>query len=328
MIQAAIAGAVVWYGSPDESTHYFGAMNDKLARLQGCAGNRLMVMGGSNVAFGIHSQELQEQTGLETVNLGMHVSLGLDYAIQCAAWHVRSGDVVLMVPEYELLISELQEGDAKIINQLLTHCPSATRYFDTSQHRGWKQFLDQDALCQAHQWVARACRRIRKSDSSDRIYQRASFNELGDVVAHYGRTGEHEVSKSLPEINAERLDQAIEKLNRLAAICRQRGAAVYLAFPPLPQRTYARSAEAVRRVQASLQARLEMAILNRPEESVFASDQFFDTGDHLNQRAGRQRTQAIATALLRQRRGVRVASGSTDAGAIQRPAADKVPTRR
>ncbi len=182
-LQLLVAAVVIWQGSPQDSNHYLSALQDKIQRLEQCPGNRLLVVGGSNVAFGIHSQRLQESTGLETVNLGLHVSLGLDFALQCAERHCRGGDIVVLSPEYELLVSDLQQGDPITINQLLAQWPEAADYTDQQRDFSWKRFLDHDALWQTHEWVSRAYARITRREKEGRIYERSSFNECGDVVA-------------------------------------------------------------------------------------------------------------------------------------------------
>ncbi len=297
-IQAVIAGIVVRYGSPHDSNHYLGAMQDKLVRLERCRGNRLMIVGGSNVAFGIHSEELQKATGLETVNLGLHAGLGLKYAIECARQHAREGDIVVLVLEYELLVGNILYGDPKMVNQMMEQFPAAARYFDQNHVGGWKQFLDRDALCQAHQWVNRAQDRIRRRDNPDNIYQRSSFNSYGDVVAHYGREDvERKFAPTFPEVDAERFDEAVEILNEFASECCDRQVTVYLTFPPLPESLYAASTDDVNHIEETVRSRLRIPVLHRPQDFVFPTDHFFDTNYHLSEAAGAKRTRAIATAL-------------------------------
>jgi hypothetical protein len=311
LIQLFISAIVLWHGAPQNSNHYLSALQDKLARLEHCAGRRLIVAGGSNVAFGIHSPTLEQATGLEPVNLGLHASLGLDHPLQCVWQHARRGDVVVLIPEYELLIDDIRQGDPTVIEQLLDQCPSAKRYFDTSRYNGWKYFLDRDALCRSHQWVMRAWDRIRKQDKPENLYQRSSFNSYGDVVAHHGRTIRADIRKTLPAVRGEHLQSAIDSLNRLAGHCRSSGIEVYLAFPPLPESTYASSAAELRAVQEALEGGLDMPLLQQPHDVVFPSEDFYDTAYHLGQSAGVKRTRALADALLRARdQPARVAEAS------------------
>jgi hypothetical protein len=310
-LQSIIAAMVFCYGSPLDSNHYLRSFQDKLARLEDCDGNRLIIAGGSNAAFGVHSRTLQETIGMPTVNLGLHMSLGLRFPVECVRRHGRRGDVVVLTPEYQLLTSHIQDGDPVTIHQLLEQWPQSSPYFDQSRYASWKRFFDHDGLWKAHQWVKRSWSVIRGRETKSEIYQRSSFNEFGDVVAHYGRTSNTMMqTEPLPRIDQERLDMAIEYLNSFAEDCRRRGIAVYFSYPPLPDVRFDSSSAIVKAVDRELQSRLEMPLLNRPQEVVFPLDNFFDTTYHLSEAGGVKRTQVVADALLARRRIASTAAGS------------------
>jgi hypothetical protein len=297
-LQMLVAAVVIWQGSPQDSNHYLSALQDKIARLEQCPGNRLLVAGGSNVAFGIHSQRIEESTGVETINLGLHAALGLEFSLECVRQHCRAGDVVVLTPEYELLISDLQQGEEITINQMLAQWPEAVRYTNKTRDTSWKRFLDHDALWQTHEWVARAYARVTHRTKEGRIYERASFNEYGDVVAHYGCPTPGAIDTSpLEEVDPKRLEQAIEILNQFSRQCGDRGVAVYLTFPPLPEEKYAASIDVIRHIARTLETELDIPVLHRPDECTFPLHDFFDSSYHLTRAAGEQRSRAIGDAV-------------------------------
>lgn len=299
-LQMLVAAVVIWQGSPQDSNHYLSALQDKIARLEQCQSNRLLLAGGSNVAFGIHSQCIQESTGIETVNLGLHVALGLEFSLECVRQHCRAGDVVVLTPEYELLISDLQQGEEITINQMLAQWPEAVRYTSQTRDTSWKRFLDHHALWQSHEWVSRAYARITQRRKEGRIYERSSFNEYGDVVAHYGRPTPAAIDTSpLEEVDPERLVRAIKILNQFSRECGDRGVAVYLTFPPMPEEKYAASIDVVGQITQSLETELEIPVLHPSDEFVFPLDKFFDSSYHLTKAAGEQRSMAIGDAVQR-----------------------------
>lgn len=299
-LQMLVAAVVIWQGSPQDSNHYLSALQDKIERLEQRPGNRLLVVGGSNVAFGIHSQRLQESTGLETVNLGLHASLGLEFALECARRHCHAGDIVLLSPEYELLISDVQQGDPITINQLLAQWPEAAWYIGQERGTSWKRFLDHDALWQTHEWVSRAYARITRRKKQGRIYERSSFNECGDVVAHYDRPTPAAIGTGpLAKIDPKRLEQAIEILKQFSRECADRGVAVYLSYPPMPEEKYAASIDVIRQVTRTLETELEIPVLHAPDKFVFPLDDFFDSSYHLTRAAGERRSRDIGDAVQR-----------------------------
>lgn len=307
VLQVLVAAIVIRFGSPEHSNHYLGAIQDKIARLKQCEGRRLVVLGGSNVAFGIHSPVMQESLGLQTVNLGLHVSLGLTFPMECYLQHSHPGDIVILCPEYHLLTSDQhQQGDPTTIDQMLEQWPDARRYLEGMDKTTWKQFLDHEALWIAHQWVGRAFRNVRARDRSDKVYSRSSFNEFGDVIVHHGREADQLMPMSpVPESTPELIEQTVAVLNQFYQACREKGVTVYLSYPPFSETCYRESKDAIEQVHLALAERIEIPILNTPDAFVFDERCFFDSAYHLNQETGAARTRAIAEAVGQHLRGDR-----------------------
>ncbi len=199
------------------------------------------------------------------------------FALECVRQHCRAGDVVVLTPEYELLISDLQQGDAITINQLLAQWPEAVRYTDQQRDTSWKRFLDRDALWQTHEWVSRAYARITHRTKEGRIYERSSFNEYGDVVAHYDRPTPAAIDTSpLTKVDPKRLaagDRNPQPI--LGGMHATRGVDVYLTFPPMPEEKYAASIDVIRQITQALETELEIPVLHPSDEFVFPLDELF-----------------------------------------------------
>lgn len=302
LLQSIVVTFVIGYGVPGHGNNYLAAFDDKVRRLEQCDGPRLVVLGGSNVAFGFDSPLMEQSIGMDTVNLGLHVMLGLSLPMDCYLQHARRGDVVVLCPEYHLLTSTLhQQGDPKLIDALIEQCPRAKRYLPGGANGGWKQFLDHDALWIAHQWVGRAFRNVRDRNDDEKIYARNGFNRFGDMVAHHERAADEWVPLDpVPEFTPECLQQSIDALNRFERACRKRGVTVYLSYPPLERTTFADSRRVIENLHRAIETHVRIPLLHPPE--VFALDRqcFYDTGYHLNKEAGKERTRHLADAIRRQ----------------------------
>ena len=305
LLQLLVAAVVFRFGAPGKSKHYLGAIQDKIERLEACQGPRIVLVGGSNVAFGIHSPVIQQSFQMETVNLGLQASLGLSFPLECYLQHARSGDIVIVSPEYHLLTSsEHQQGNRLMIDYMLQQCPKARRYLIRSDQNTWKHFLDQDGLWMVHQWVGRAFRSMRREDTSDQIYARAGFNEFGDVVSHYGRSAESMMPFGrVPPLTAEAFEQAVTTLNRFQEDCQRQGVSVYFSYPPLMDSLYADAEVTIEQLHHSLLERLKIPLLNHPKQFAYPEERFFDTGYHLNQEAGEERSRFIAAAIAEEHFG-------------------------
>jgi hypothetical protein len=86
---------------------------------------KLVLLGGSNVIFGISAKEIEQQTGIPTVNYGVHAGLK-DYTFEHVKRVVQPGDTVLLSLEYEYYWYEkkfLLETQTKKERYILTHDP-------------------------------------------------------------------------------------------------------------------------------------------------------------------------------------------------------------
>lgn len=74
------------------------------------SGPRLLFLGGSGVHYSVDAMEVEQQTGLPSVNLGLHAGLGLNPIVQVGLDSVRAGDIVVLIPEYGILADTVGEG--------------------------------------------------------------------------------------------------------------------------------------------------------------------------------------------------------------------------
>jgi hypothetical protein len=258
----------------------------------------------------MHSPVMRDSLQMETVNLGLHVSLGLEFPLNCYMQHAKPGDVVILCPEYHMLTDDShRRGDPLTKDQLFEQWPEATKYMDPSDERTWKTFLDRNALWTVHQWVGRAFRNLRGKDSSNKTYARSGFNEYGDMVAHYGRSQDKLMPiRDVPPCTPQSLENTLRLLNDFHAACRARGVDVYFCYPPLLDSIYQTSEPSILELHQSLQARITLPMLGHPRDSSLARECFYDSGYHLTESSGKSRSTLIAAAVKQWRSGQPAAS--------------------
>ena len=75
------------------------------------APHRLIITGGSGAHYTINSKLIEQELGMPVVNLGIDGPVGLDVILPSILEQVRPGDIVLLVPEYLLLLDDDGFGD-------------------------------------------------------------------------------------------------------------------------------------------------------------------------------------------------------------------------
>lgn len=98
--------------------------------LKNVHGRKIIVLGGSNVHYGIRTSDIEKAFGIPCVNMGIYGSFGMDlqYLLYRAKNYIQKGDIVIIAPEYDTLsvnknynrgkLFYLLECDKKYFNSL------------------------------------------------------------------------------------------------------------------------------------------------------------------------------------------------------------------
>ena len=81
---------------PQYTGNYQASMVDKAARLRSVEGPKIVLIGNSNLAFGMDSQMLEEAFSMPVVNMGLHGGVGNVFNEQAARLNVTPGDIYVV----------------------------------------------------------------------------------------------------------------------------------------------------------------------------------------------------------------------------------------
>ena len=278
--------------------HYIAASIDKQRLLAQQPSPRIVFVGGSNLAFGLDSAAFANETSFKPVNMGLHVELGLDFILHEAKSGLRSGDVVVLSPEYELFGVDYSGGGEILYTAVEQHVanvqhlslPSVLRVSDNG-FLLLSQILDYDYRCLTGN------RGIYEPTNPNNPYKRSGFNEYGDVIAHYGMPRkEFPFPKLDTKVNSRTINRTISRLRDFQQWCQQNGIVVVVTFPTVPEQYMQQNRSSVVAIRDAVQS-LNIPILATPEEMTFPLDDFFDTPYHLTEPGIRQRTTILISRL-------------------------------
>lgn len=71
--------------------NYDAVLIDKVDRLKSINEPKIILVGDSNVAFGMNSKKIEEELGMPVVNLGLHGALGNAFHEQIAKLNIGGG---------------------------------------------------------------------------------------------------------------------------------------------------------------------------------------------------------------------------------------------
>jgi hypothetical protein len=277
------------YDAHSGDDNYLAAILEKDRLIRTTQSPKMILVGGSNLAFGIDSQLMQDSLGVNVVNMGLYAKLGLRYMLAQVKPYIRQGDIVIVVPEYDQFYGSFSEGD-NTLNTALLYAP-ADRISDFV-----KSYSVIDVVLRPRVENVRRAFLVAAADAAglkskyfppdtNPVYNRHSFNKYGDVVSHLGKKSMNPDSiyvKPLPppkDFNNRTLDE----LNDIGDVARERKAHAYFLFPSYIDRSYSINTGAIAWLEHRLETGMRIPILGTPKDFVYPSAWFFDTRFHLNE---------------------------------------------
>lgn len=261
------------------------AMVDKVKRLESLEGAKITLVGNSNLAFGINSPLLEELTGVQVANMGLHGGVGNVFNEQAAKINIHEGDLIILSP------SSFNDND-RVKNPELA-------WITIENHLSMWRFIrlkDIPDMAMAYPTYLKKCINMWANGTGNRdtepIYSRTKYNEYGDNI--YPRTGNTEDLDlsyvGLPMISEE----YVNRINRLNEYVKERGATLLIAAYPIAWHEGAPSKEEYATFENDLKSRVDCAVISDYTEYCFDTKYFFNTYLHLTEEGAKMRTELLA----------------------------------
>ena len=131
-----ITVVVIIRQKPVDYSGYAAAIIDKMQILADAGSPKIVFIGGSSLAFGLDSQEIEKNTGITVVNMGLHANLGLRFMTEQVKEYLAPGDIVVISPEYEYFYDNSLNGEGEYLLETLRLYPGGIKYITSP-----KQYL-------------------------------------------------------------------------------------------------------------------------------------------------------------------------------------------
>ncbi len=264
---------------------YYAELYDMYLRLRNTNGNKVVVIGNSNVAFGVDSalmESLLREGGLDysVCNFGLYGSLGTRMMLELSRGYIGEGDIVIFVPE--------------IAEQPLSLYFSAEEAW-YALDSGMEMFGDfsgemRGALAGGFfGYVAKKYALFREGEpaSPSGVYAHSSFDDNCDLK-NYDRP--HNVMDGGTDVNnpvvleesfytKEFVDYVNEYYREISA----RGAAMFYSFPPMNRQSVKEySQEKVESFYQFVAQCFDFPVMSDIDDCIMESGWFYDSNFHLN----------------------------------------------
>jgi len=285
---ALLMGAAIYLPILPENAYNL-VIIDKHRILANAKSPKITLAGGSNLAFGIDSAAIQDRFSIPVVNMGVHAGFGLGRILDDISRFLHTGDVLLIIPEYNHFTSEWNGSGA-----------AYDLIFDAHQYwLLWSSYYGpppglSDCFSVRLDIASKTVRNGFKNDidkeeseTNPLAYSRDGFNKHGDYVKHLGMaTQPFSSSGNLGTINQTYL----KNFFRLVDALTKRGIIVVLSYPCYEEQSFRNSAALIQELDRLFRAKENLLVISMPESYCYPKEYFYDTAYHLNKEGRALRT--------------------------------------
>ncbi|MEF2836972.1 MAG: leucine-rich repeat protein [Oscillospiraceae bacterium] len=277
---------------------FLGELSLKFDSLNAVEEPKLIVVGGSNVAFGLDSRLLAQHIDMPVVNFGLYATLGTKMMMDLSKANVNEGDIVILAPEMDTQTLSLY-FNAEAALQGMESDWKMLCYIPRENHA--------DLVGGVYEYVTSKIGYLRSGLlDPEGIYNRDSFNEYGDIVyvrPHNIMLLGYDPTKTI-ELTPALLDQEfIDYVNDYTAYCERQGATVYFSFPPTNASAMADSntEDTLFDFCCYLYENLTCKVISNVNDYIMEENYFYDSNFHLNDSGVILRTSLLAHDINRVR---------------------------
>jgi len=250
---------------------------------------RIILVGGSNLSFGIYSPLIEREFNVNVINTGIYASYGLKYIIDDIKPFIKEGDIVVLSPEYNHFFDDFFYGGQALIQGLSVY-PKNWRNLNWRQILTVIKFFPKESLVKIKSYLTTFIKPMDIVDS----YHRKSFNSNGDAVKHWGVTKK----KPTPIIHVKGKfnDAALDYVSEFSKYIKEKNAYMYFSFPGLNQSSFKKSEQAINILYSRILSK-DIKVIEKPIDYSIPDSLHYDTSYHLTKEGQYFRTNKLIRGL-------------------------------
>lgn len=259
---------------------FMGELKSKYERLKETSGKRIVLVGGSGVAFDCDSALMDDFfPSYEIVNFGMYAGLGTKAVMDLSENYIHEGDIVILSPEQsEQTFSDYFNGE--YMWQATDGAFGMLRDLKSENFEAMLGNFPRFALEKLN-YVMKG-----QKPQTDNIYQKKSFNTYGDIELDTCRENilpnGYDVNQKVRFTEDVVQPEFMDYMNDWAKRLEKKGAVVWYRYCPV-NKLSVEDMDDLAAYDVFLRQKLDFPVIGNPENSLMEAEWFFDTNFHLNQ---------------------------------------------
>lgn len=285
------------YADRNLEISYTASIIEKYKRLESLPSPKIVLIAGSNFAYGINSEMIEKSFQKPVVNMAMHYDYGTEFMLRQIQNELHEGDTVIMGFEY--IIDT--EGDIGEKIQMAKVFPKAGEWFD---YKDILQYISENARVRISS-LRLTLERLASNeeveptvDDTTSIFFRRAINQYGDLVSHLNNPSLKTIPPAIINDHVS-MHLAIADMNAFYRKMKKRGVKVYYSYPSYAQSSYQHDKAIIKKLDSEFMKEAEFPVLGKLEDFVFADSLCQDMVYHLNAKGRDIRTQKLIDLLKR-----------------------------
>ena len=259
---------------------FMGELKSKYERLKETSGKRIVLVGGSGVAFDCDSALMDDFfPSYEIVNFGMYAGLGTKAVMDLSENYIHEGDIVILSPEQsEQTFSDYFNGEymwQAADGAFGMLCDLKSENFEAMLGNFPRFALEKLNYVMKGQ-----------KPQTDSIYQKKSFNTYGDIELDTCRENilpnGYDVNQKVRFTEDVVQPEFMDYMNDWAKRLEKKGAVVWYRYCPV-NKLSVEDMDDLAAYDVFLRQKLDFPVIGNLENSLMEAEWFFDTNFHLNQ---------------------------------------------
>lgn len=270
---------IIKFKSPLKN-NYNRAYLDKIEILKETTNKKIVFIGGSNLAFGINSLEIERKfPKYKVINTAVHAGIGLRYMLDDIKVYLKKDDIVIIAPEYDHFYTD-GRGDYALW-EVLSSKKSLENVSFTVFYRSLPNLLQGIT----HILFARENKDFNKKFT----YDRRGFNKNGDYTEHWQYEPKEKIKPSIIAENSSIKISMVNYLEKFIDDSKSKGIQVSLLPPVFQKSSFEINKRKIEEVESTLITKFDV----NPKQFAYSDNLFFDTPYHLNKIGVAIRTEQI-----------------------------------
>lgn len=266
---------IIFIAIPISPFHMLGGLLYKQHLVEHTPSPKIILIGGSNLLFGMDSSLIERKLKIPVINYGFSVNLGLKYQIDQILPHIQPEDIVIVSAEYQQFTDEFFGTPSLDHWYIIEHNPRAI-----ATYRSLPQI--RSLIMSFPETLRFKMLYALQGDIADgRLYD---FDLRGDYTGY-------EFSPART-VGVKKIDHDFDP--RSVQYIKEKIPQAYITFAPVNNATYTANKELLEKIVPAL---VGLKTLGTPKDFIYPSDAFFDDVYHLQWKYRTDRTQKMLNFL-------------------------------